>query len=312
MTKSEDDTAKIIEEPTAVSVEPVTEVVKAAESKAERRGWRTRVRRPASPPGEEPTVEPQASEPTTVEPQASEPTVEASLEAVTVEAQAAELTADAPTTEVSVAPAAAETVVAPRIRGASADEDDEPTQIVATDSDDSDVSDAEPFEPDAQRGTQWSRILAFGVLPALALVLALAAGYLKYVDDSVKEHDLASIESVQAAKDSTVALLSYKPDAVEKQLVDARSLLTGDFQQSYTDLTTNVVIPGAKQQQISASARVPAAASVSADAHHAVVLVLVNQTVVIGTGVPSDTASSVRVTLDKVGDKWLISKFDPV
>ena len=131
------------------------------------------------------------------------------------------------------------------------------------------------------------------MLPGLALLLALTAGFLKYVDNSVRDNKTASIESVQAAKDSTVALLSYKPETVEKQLGDARSLLTGEFQQSYTDLTTNVVIPGAKQQQISASARVPAAASVSADPNHAVVLVFVNQTVVIGTGAPSDTASSV-------------------
>jgi Mce-associated membrane protein len=72
------------------------------------------------------------------------------------------------------------------------------------------------------------------------------------------------------------------------------------------------VIPGAKQKQISAVATVPAMASVSADPRHAVVLVFVNQTVVVGQDAPTDTASSVRVTLDKVGDRWLISKFDPV
>ena len=37
----------------------------------------------------------------------------------------------------------------------------------------------------------------------------------------------------------------------------------------------------------------------------------VNQTVTVGTGVPTDTASSVRITLDKVGDRWLISEFEP-
>jgi Mce-associated membrane protein len=73
-----------------------------------------------------------------------------------------------------------------------------------------------------------------------------------------------------------------------------------------------VVIPGATQKQISAVATVPAAASVSATENHAVVLVFVNQTVTVGTGAPTDTASSVRVTLDKVADRWLISGFDPV
>ena len=117
---------------------------------------------------------------------------------------------------------------------------------------------------------------------------------------------------MQAAKDSTIALLSYKPDTVEQQLGAARDLLTGDFRDSYTSLTNDVVIPGAKQKQISAVATVPAVASVSADPGHAVVLVFVNQTVVVGQDAPTDTASSVRVTLDKVGDRWLISEFDPV
>jgi Mce-associated membrane protein len=117
---------------------------------------------------------------------------------------------------------------------------------------------------------------------------------------------------MQAAKDSTIALLSYKPETVEQQLGAARDLLTGDFRDSYTSLTHDVVIPGAKQKQISAVATVPAVASVSANPNRAVVLVFVNQTVIVGQDAPTDTASSVRVTLDKVGDRWLISKFDPV
>lgn len=164
----------------------------------------------------------------------------------------------------------------------------------------------------AKRSTDWSRVLAYGILPALALILAIAAGYLKWQDNSVRDGDTARIESVQAAKDSTIALLSYKPDTVEQQLTDARSLLTGDFAQAYTDLTTDVVIPGSKEKQISAVATVPAAASVSADPDRAVVLVFVNQTVVVGADAPTDTASSVRVTLEKHDDRWLISAFDPV
>jgi len=43
-----------------------------------------------------------------------------------------------------------------------------------------------------------------------------------------------------------------------------------------------------------------------------VALVFVNQTVIVGTDPPSATASSVRVTMDKIGPRWLISGFDPV
>lgn len=172
---------------------------------------------------------------------------------------------------------------------------------------------AEPGEaPKAKRRIGWSKVLAYGVLPALALLLAAAAGFLKWQDNSVRNAEIARIESVQAARDSTIALLSYKPDTVEQQLGGARDLLTGDFRDSYTSLTNDVVIPGAKEKQISAVATVPAAASVSADPNHAVVLVFVNQTVVVGTEAPTDTASSVRIGLDKIDGRWLISKFDPV
>jgi Mce-associated membrane protein len=185
------------------------------------------------------------------------------------------------------------------------DKTDEPTQTA-----DEASESAEPDKP--KRRIEWARVFAFGVLPAVALLLAMGAGYLKWMDNSVRNSEAARIESMQAAKDSTIALLSYKPDTVEKQLGAARDLLTGDFRDSYTSLTNDVVIPGAKQKQIAAVATVPAVASVSAKPNHAVVLVFVNQTVIVGQDAPTDTASSVRVTLDKVGDRWLISKFDPV
>ena len=67
-----------------------------------------------------------------------------------------------------------------------------------------------------------------------------------------------------------------------------------------------------QQKQISATATVPAAASVSATENHSVVLIFVNQTVIVGHDAPSDTASTVRVTLDRVGGRWLISGFEPI
>lgn len=164
----------------------------------------------------------------------------------------------------------------------------------------------------AWRRVRWSRLIAYGLLPGLALLLASAAGYLKWQEASTRSAQAARTASVQAATDGTVALLSYRADTVEKNLEAARGRLTGTFLKAYTSLTHEVVIPGAKQKQISAVATVPAAASISASANHAVALLFVNQTLTIGQDAPTNTASSVRVTLDKVGDHWLISGFDPV
>lgn len=174
------------------------------------------------------------------------------------------------------------------------------------------TGEAPPIEHAAPQRAAWSRIVAFGLLPALALMLALGAGYLKWQDDGVRNGQIAATTSVQAARDGAVALLSYTPGTVEAQLTAARDRLTGEFRDSYTSLTDDVVIPGAKQKQMSAVASVPAAASVSATPEKAVVLVFVDQTVTVGNEPPVATASSVRITLDKVGDRWLISQFDPV
>jgi Mce-associated membrane protein len=177
---------------------------------------------------------------------------------------------------------------------------------------DDDRADHHEKPASAWRRIRWSRLIAYGLLPGLALLLASAGGYLKWQDASARDAQLARTASVQAATDGTVALLSYRADTVEKDLEAARGRLTGTFLNAYTSLTHEVVIPGAKQKQISAVATVPAGASISASANHAIVLLFVNQTLIIGQDAPTNTASSVRVTLDKVGDHWLISGFDPV
>ena len=156
----------------------------------------------------------------------------------------------------------------------------------------------------------WSRVLVYGLLPALALLLAVAAGMLKWKDASVRNTELARSESVTAARDSTIALLSFRFDTVDRDVAAARARLTGHFRDTYTQRTREELIPNAKEQRVSATAVVPGVASESATHSHAVVLVFVNQTIKIGDSAPSDTASSVRVTLDKVGQRWLVSGFD--
>lgn len=163
-----------------------------------------------------------------------------------------------------------------------------------------------------RRRIAWPRVLAYGLLPGFALLLALAAGYFKWVDGAADDVARARTESVRAASEDAVALLSYRPDSVDKDLVAARERLTGDFKDAYTTLTREVVIPGAIEKHIAAVAKVNAAASVSATANHAVVLLFVNQTVTIGDGAPTDTQPVIRVTLDEVNGRWLVSRFDPV
>lgn len=158
----------------------------------------------------------------------------------------------------------------------------------------------------------WSRVFAYGILPAVALVLALGAGYLKWSAGAADDLAQARAESVQAARDDAVILLTYHADSVDKDLAAAGERLTGEFKDAYGELTRQVVVPGAKEKHISSVAKANAAALISGTANHAVALVYVDQTVTIGAGAPTDTQPVVRVTLDKVNGRWLVSRFDPV
>lgn len=177
----------------------------------------------------------------------------------------------------------------------------------------SEESDELASPPSARKRFRLSRQTVGGrVLPAVALLLALAVSFLRWDAESVRIAAAGGSDAARAASEGTVALLSYKAETVQKDLDSAKDRLTGTFRDAYTKLTTDVVIPGAKQKQVSAVATVPAVAVSSATAGHAVVLLFVDQTVTMGKDAPTNSASSVRVTLDKVGGRWLISQFDPV
>lgn len=167
---------------------------------------------------------------------------------------------------------------------------------------------------EVRHGRHWasSRLLILGVVPALATLLAAGAAFLGWQYALNRDGESAASQSVAAARDTTVAILSYSADTAEQELTDARELLTGDFLDSFTKLVNEEVIPGAKAKRITASAEIAGAASMSATAKHAVALVFVDQTVTEGDGAPTNTGWSVRVTLDKVGDRWLVAGFDPV
>lgn len=198
----------------------------------------------------------------------------------------------------------------------SADElDDAPAVLDGDEPEDDSPADADvdtDADSEPKRRFAWKRWLAAGLLPAVTALLTLGAGFLKWQESSAQAADSAGVVALQTAKDSTVALLSYSPDTVAEDLGGARDLLTGNFRDAYTSLTNDVVIPGAQQQRISVVATVPAAALVTATENHSVVMVFVNQATTIADGAPTSTASTVKVTLDKVDGRWLISEFEPI
>ena len=199
------------------------------------------------------------------------------------------------------------------------DQDEELTPELGDEADDRDEapdddtpSDDPASAPRTSLRSRLPRAVAFGVLPALLVLLGGSAGYLTWETISARFLQQARVESVRAAADGATALLTYHADSVDSELRAARERLTGKFKVSYTAYTHEVVIPDAHKKHISSIATVPSAASVWATTNQAVVMLFVNQTFNSDTDTPAGTASSVRVTLDKVSGRWLISDFTPV
>ena len=88
------------------------------------------------------------------------------------------------------------------------------------------------------------------VIPVVLVLALLAAGGLaawlyfsQYRPDQTT--DAAAAQSaIDAARDGTVAMLSYKPDSLDQDFAAAKSHLTGDFLNYYDTFTKQIVTPG--------------------------------------------------------------------
>jgi Mce-associated membrane protein len=155
--------------------------------------------------------------------------------------------------------------------------------------------------------------------PALLILLLLACAglttwlYLSwYRIDNQTDADAAAVV-IDAAREGTVAMLTYAPETVDSDLANAKTHLTGDFLSYYETFARQVVAPASKQKGLKTTAEVVGAAMADLHPDSAVVLVFVNQTTISKEHPdPAKAARSVQLSLSKIDDNWLIAKFDPV
>ncbi|WP_273734853.1 hypothetical protein [Mycolicibacterium septicum] len=204
---------------------------------------------------------------------------------------------------------AEEPVAAVESVDAEADADEAEETDAEADEAEADETAEEPAEPEPSRAR--SRVGLPVVLGALALVLALTCGVLRWLTVSEDQSATARDEAVQAAKEITAQMLSYETETVDQQLSAARDRMTGDFLGTYTAMI-NEVIPAAHAQQIAAVAEVLRAGTVSVKPGSVEMVLFVNQSVQVGNHMPQKTPSVARATLVKEGDRWLMSEYEPV
>ncbi|OHU01474.1 hypothetical protein BKG60_22835 [Mycobacterium syngnathidarum] len=211
-----------------------------------------------------------------------------------------------------MADAAASDVSEPDVSESDASESD--ASDIDTDTDtETGAGTVEPSDEadEAEAPRTRSRVSLPVVLAAIALVLAVTCGVLRWLIVAQDQSDTARDESVQAAKEITAQMLSYETETVEQQLGAARDRMTGEFLGKYS-VMINDVIPAAHAQQIAAVADVLRAGVVSAQPDSAELVLFVDQSVQVGREMPQKTVSVARATMVKVDDRWLMSKYEPV
>lgn len=158
--------------------------------------------------------------------------------------------------------------------------------------------------------TKWRSIVATGVVLTAVGVTAVLFFILYRPDQQVG--DAAAHQAIQAASDGAVAVLTYSPDNLDRDIAKAKSYLTGDVLAYYTKFSEQIAAM-ALQKRVTQTAKVIRAAVSELHPNSAVVLVFINQTATSKEKPePQTTASIAQVTLTKVNGSWLISKLDPL
>lgn len=174
-----------------------------------------------------------------------------------------------------------------------------------------------PKTDEASRGSRVALRVNVGAV-VLVLLLLVSSGLAAWLYFSEYRPDkqtdsAADTAVVTAAREGTIALLSYKPETLDQDFTTAKSHLTGDFLSYYEKFTREIVTPAAQQKAVATTAQVVGAAVSELHPDSAVVMVFVNQTTTSrDRPEPAMSASTVLVSMTKANGKWLIMKFDPV
>jgi Mce-associated membrane protein len=188
----------------------------------------------------------------------------------------------------------------------------------ATDSGDTATAESTKLR-DQRAMSRWIRrsptklgIAILAVFTVASMALAIWMYVVQYRAD--QQTDAAAQKAaLTAANEGSIALLSYSPESIDRDLAAAKSHLTGEFLTYYGQFTEQIVKPASKQKSIKTTAAVARAAISEMHTDSAVVLLFINQTSMSSDrSEPTLLASSVLVTLNNVDGNWLIAKFDPV
>ncbi|MGW0231147.1 hypothetical protein ACWDWO_22780 [Actinopolymorpha singaporensis] len=146
------------------------------------------------------------------------------------------------------------------------------------------------------------------VLAAAVAVVLAATAVLGYRAKVAGEVESARTGASSAARTAAQVVLGYDYRRLDSDFGRSRALLTGDFRNKYTQTVTTLVRPTATQTHAVVVAEVRSVSVVSATPDQVVTLLFVNQTTTSNrTAGPRTDLNRVRMTMRRVGDRWLVS-----
>lgn len=153
--------------------------------------------------------------------------------------------------------------------------------------------------------------LVLVVLSLMVLVLGIAVFALRANLSYLNAVDAAREQAVAVAPKHAQDILSYDYRTISDDVARAKATTTGTFRTEYAKHAEEVLLPTAKEQQITVTAMVRGASVVEAEPDRVVTLLFVNQSRVReGEEETKIDQNRVRMTLTRAGDRWLVSKLE--
>jgi Mce-associated membrane protein len=165
----------------------------------------------------------------------------------------------------------------------------------------------EDSPPPRRRPLSWR----VGLLALLTLVALLVSAVLGYRVHTARAVEAARAQALRAAVDAAEVVLSYDHRRLDRDVARARRLITGSFEREYTRFVRTAVRPAAERTGAVVKTDVRAASVASASSQRVVLVLFVNQTTTLAKRPePRVDLTRVRMTMERVGERWLVSQVE--
>ncbi|WP_099038330.1 mammalian cell entry protein [Mycobacterium neglectum] len=161
---------------------------------------------------------------------------------------------------------------------------------------------------------RWVVRVIVGVVAVAFVSLAAVGGGLYWHRVEIRGEQAARAELGPLAQQQIPTVFTYDYKTVERNLIDAYSLLTPEYRREFEDRANAEIIPQARARELVSQANVVGVGVLDAQRDSAAVMVYINRTVSEKDNreQPIYDGARLRVDYQRIDGKWLISYITPI